>query len=533
VGGCAAPADKALKKPISPVDLFGPNKSLATGTVVTLREKGDSVATVSVSGKDRSVRGGGTVKGELSTRLEVLEIKDGKVSKIKISDGSGKIEIKSWQNSQKSNTAKSHPLAGRTLTLDFISGKPKIPASLNEKQKSILIFAATGINDHALYPLNPVKVGHQWELSPVQISRLLEAVSVASDVSDHMRKFAFTGKISFVGVKNYQNQQCAVLRLTLDGSGQVQGAATLLKVSGTILRSLQHHRNLQQNLEMKMDGSGQTSGIVFKHSSSKKSTVNYQFEISSSPKATPPKATPPKATPPKAFTNTLGMKFVPVSGTEVSFCIWETRVKDYAAYAAANAGVDESWKKPFGDEFKQADTHPVVKVSWNDANAFCAWLTKKELAEGKIKAGQKYRLPTDAEWSVAVGLGKEKGNTPQEKSRVIKDVYPWGKEWPPPVGAGNYSKSLGADNFEYTSPVGSFAANKLGLHDMGGNVWEWCEDKYRPTDAWCVLRGASWRNFYAGFLLSSSRRSDAPGSRGGGRGDRRGIRCVLVGGSGG
>ena len=191
------------------------------------------------------------------------------------------------------------------------------------------------------------------------------------------------------------------------------------------------------------------------------------------------------------------MSFVPVPGTEVQFCIWETRVKDYAAYAAANAGVDGSWKKPFGRKgFKQADTHPVVNVSWNDAQAFCEWLTKKELAEGKIKAGQKYRLPTDAEWSVAVGLGKEKGNTPEEKHRGIKDVYPWGKEWPPPVEAGNYYKSLKVDKFEYTSPVGSFAANKLGLHDMGGNVWEWCEDKYSPTSTRRVLRGASWGIVY-------------------------------------
>ena len=120
------------------------------------------------------------------------------------------------------------------------------------------------------------------------------------------------------------------------------------------------------------------------------------------------KPTPLKPIPANAIVNTLGMKFVRVPGTEVAFCIWETRVKDYAAYAAANAGVDESWKKP---GFKQADTHPVVKVSWYDANAFCEWLTKKELAEGKIKAGQKYRLPTDAEWSVAVGLGKEKWET--------------------------------------------------------------------------------------------------------------------------
>jgi formylglycine-generating enzyme required for sulfatase activity len=148
-----------------------------------------------------------------------------------------------------------------------------------------------------------------------------------------------------------------------------------------------------------------------------------------------PKAAGKKPTPPKAFTNTLGMEFVPVPGMEVAFCIWETRVKDYAAYAAANAGVDESWKG-FGFVFKQADTHPVVEVSWNDAQAFCEWLTKKEMAEGKIKVGQKYRLPTDAEWSVAVGLGQEKGNTPEEKSGGVKDVYPWGKELPPPVGAG-------------------------------------------------------------------------------------------------
>ena len=239
-----------------------------------------------------------------------------------------------------------------------------------------------------------------------------------------------------------------------------------------------------------------------------------------------PKAAGKKPTPPKAFTNTLGMVFKPVPGTEVQFCIWETRVKDYAAFAAANAGVVESWKNP---GFKQENTHPVVKVSWKDAQAFCEWLTKKELAEGKIKAGQKYRLPTDAEWSVAVGLGKEKGNTPAEKHMGIKDVYPWGKGYPPPKEAGNYSESLKVDKFEYTSPVGSFAANKFGLHDMGGNVWEWCEDKYSPTSPYRVLRGASWNYSNPGNLLSSSRYGGTPGRRL----DFVGFRCVLVGGSGG
>ena len=242
-------------------------------------------------------------------------------------------------------------------------------------------------------------------------------------------------------------------------------------------------------------------------------------------KADEPEKAVEKPSPAGAFTNTLGMVFKPVPGTKAQFCILETRVQDYAAYAAANAGVDGSWKKPFGDLFKQTDTHPVVNVSWEDANAFCAWLTKKELAAGKIKAGQKYRLPTDSEWSVAVGLGPETGNTPVAKSRGVKGVYPWGKEWPPPKGAGNYYKSLNVDSYDFTTPVGSFATNQHGLHDLGGNVWEWCEDKWNSTSSYRVLRGASWNYSDPDALLSSRRSGGTPDRRNNGIG----FRCVLVG----
>jgi len=237
-----------------------------------------------------------------------------------------------------------------------------------------------------------------------------------------------------------------------------------------------------------------------------------------------PQAAGKKQIPPEAFTNTLSMKFVPIPRTGVAFSIYETRVKDYAVYAALKEDNQRlSWKKP---GFKQADTHPVVNVSWNDARAFCAWLTKKELAEGKIKAGQKYRLPTDAEWSVAVGLGKENGNTPNEKDGGVKGVYSWGKEWPPPAETANYSKSLKVDKFDHTASVGSFPANQFGLHDMGGNVMEFCEDKYSQFaySGW-VLRGASWYISDRKSLLSSSRyKCYKPDERN----PNYGFRCVLA-----
>ena len=135
-------------------------------------------------------------------------------------------------------------------------------------------------------------------------------------------------------------------------------------------------------------------------------------------------------------------------------------------------------------------------------------------------------MPTDAEWSVAVSLGKEKGNTPGEKDMGIKGVYPWGKECPPPAGTAKYSKSLKVDKFDHTASVGSFAANQFGLHDMGGNVMEFCEDKYSQFaySGW-VLRGASWYISDRKSLLSSSRyKCYKPDERN----RNYGFRCVLA-----
>ncbi len=266
-------------------------------------------------------------------------------------------------------------------------------------------------------------------------------------------------------------------------------------------------------------------------------------------------ATATKAAP---FVNSLGMKFVPVpigggptNGQRVLFGVWDVRVQDYAAYAAANPKADGSWKTqakegvPAGRE----PEHPVVGVSWEDAQAFCQWLTEKESAEGKLPKGLKYRLPSDEEWSWAVGMPPELSGTPEEKNWKNSVDFPWGKDYPPTRKVGNYADETFhakfpkdnkdktkdqpwiqgyTDGYATTSPVGSFPANAYGLYDMGGNVWQWCEDWWNAEHKDRVLRGASWDSRDRGYLLSSTRRHNTPGSRY----NVGGFRCVLAGSSG-
>jgi len=156
-----------------------------------------------------------------------------------------------------------------------------------------------------------------------------------------------------------------------------------------------------------------------------------------------------------------------------------------------------SWRNP---SFDQKGDHPVVQVSWNDAKAFCEWLSKK--------SGKTVVLPTEAQWEYACRAG-------------TKTAYPWGDD--PNAGKGwancadqSLKKKLPNapdewkffswdDGFVFTSPAGSFKANAFGLYDMTGNARQWCQDRYGdyergaatdPTGADAgslrVLRGGSW-----------------------------------------
>ena len=138
---------------------------------------------------------------------------------------------------------------------------------------------------------------------------------------------------------------------------------------------------------------------------------------------------------------------------------------------------------------------PVETVSWLDATNYCAQLTQRELAAGRIPSGSHYRLPTEAEWEYAARAG-------------TSTRFSYGDD-PTATGLTNYAwYALNSGN--RTHPVGQKAPNRWGLYDMEGNVLEWCLDWYGPYPGGLaadlqgppsnalgvrVIRGGAWDGF--------------------------------------
>lgn len=239
---------------------------------------------------------------------------------------------------------------------------------------------------------------------------------------------------------------------------------------------------------------------------------------------------------------------------EVGIAVHETTVGEFRRFVAATGydatggmvtlGEDDYDWLPRGGTwvapgFAQTDAHPVVGVNLADARAYAAWLTAEDHAAGRIAADEVYRLPTDREWSLAAGLADEAGNTPEERMAAADSGYPWGRDWPPPVGFGNYAGSESAagkpswwgtipggykDDYPRTSPVGSFPPNALGLHDLSGNVWEWVDEAYTTSSIARVARGGCWGSDRPAYLLRAKRSPQWVGSRN----DEVGFRLVRA-----
>lgn len=216
----------------------------------------------------------------------------------------------------------------------------------------------------------------------------------------------------------------------------------------------------------------------------------------------------------------MGMVFLPLG--EILMCAHETRRRDYMEYAK-----EANVRRPMSfSEQGKAGAVPVVGVDRTESRGFCEWLTKRDRDLGLIGKTDRYRLPTDEEWSRAVGLPLERGKDPAERNGRIRGVYPWGYEWPPPKGIDNFADASGSvsqglqsiipsyeDNFSALAGVMAMRPGKKGYYGLAGNISEWVDTDYVLTNGKApdkgtmigTVRGGNWRSANADELLSSAR----------------------------
>lgn len=166
---------------------------------------------------------------------------------------------------------------------------------------------------------------------------------------------------------------------------------------------------------------------------------------------------------------------------------------------------------------------PVEQVEWHEAMAYCDTLTSREQGAGRLPAGYVYRLPTEAEWEYACRAGTSSAFQQGDALRSGMANFQGTFEYPPCGDQTDHCPNPAGVFLGETAPVGSYAPNAWGLHDMHGNVYEWCADWWGEslpggsvTDpsgpaetAPKVIRGGGWQSF-AADCRSASRLDSNP-----------------------
>ena len=145
---------------------------------------------------------------------------------------------------------------------------------------------------------------------------------------------------------------------------------------------------------------------------------------------------------------------------------YEVTFAEYDRYAhvTGKENPDDTWNSGGGN-------HPVINVSWQDAQGYVRWLSQE--------TGQRYRLPSEAEWEYAARAGST-------------TTYSWGNSPSGKHANANEDDGWPSDGYELTAPTGSFIPNQFGLYDMSGNVGEWVEDCWHSNYQGAPVDGSAW-----------------------------------------
>lgn len=224
-----------------------------------------------------------------------------------------------------------------------------------------------------------------------------------------------------------------------------------------------------------------------------------------------------------AWRNSLGTTLVSVTGVEPLVASHEVRVVEFLEFIR-----DTGRPWPGRPGFPQDADHAAAGMTAEAAEAFCDWLTRRERDSGLLTVSQRYRLPTDEEWTVFAGGERETGGHPAARAAAGGPITYFGTIWPPPFGSGNFEAMRiegYRDRFNFTAPVRSFRPNARQLYDIEGNVAEWVADTWEPGNPDRVARGASWLTHRRDeFAISHRRRIPADRSE-----EDIGFRYVLEG----